>query len=59
MNIVKKNMDSDERTDWECDIKVIKPSSKILVNKVDLFDQTKIVHKFNSFFIKCLEKPGK
>ena len=52
-------MDSDQRTPWECDIKVIKPSSKILVNKVALFDQTKIVHEFNSFFTKCLEKPGK
>ena len=40
-------MDSDERTDWESDIKVIKTSSE---NKVDFFDEAKIVHEFSSFF---------
>ena len=48
-------MDRDEKTDWECDIKIIKASSKIWVNKVDLFDQTKIVHEFNSFFTNVLK----
>ena len=28
LNIIKKNVGSDERTDWESDIKVIKSSSK-------------------------------
>ena len=35
-------MSSDERTDWETEIKVINLLRKITVNKVDLLDESKI-----------------
>ena len=43
-------MASDERIDWESDVKFINLPRKIAINKDDLFDQTKIAHEFNSFF---------
>ena len=43
-------MGSDYRIDWESDVKFINLPRKITINKDDLFDQTKIVHEFNSFF---------
>ena len=43
-------MDIDERTDWESDIKVIKPFSENYRYKVYFFDEKKIAHEFNSLF---------
>ena len=35
---------------WKVTLKSSNLPPKITVNKVDLFDQTKIAHEFNSFF---------
>ena len=43
-------MGSDKRTDWERTLESSNLPRKITVNKADLFDETKIVHEFNSFF---------
>ena len=45
-----------ELTDWESDIEVINPSSKNYIDKVDLFDETKIIQ---FLLYKYREKHGK
>ena len=35
---------------WKVTLKSSNLPPKITINKVDLFDQTKIAHEFNSFF---------
>ena len=43
-------MGSDERTDWKVTLKSSNLLQKITVNKIDLSDERKIVHEFDSFF---------
>ena len=42
-------MGSDERIARESEAKTVEPSSKIIVNKADLLDDTKMAHELNSF----------